>query len=200
MPGPLGIIVLVLGSGGVAGILVGLIAPVINHNLQQRRDRDREISDARSAWVARQREMCTALLDAVIRWNSLLLTFRSLHDYPASRFAMKELLEPELHQLPLLYATVLSFRRELDLEPNAHLQGAVERFGDAAIAYQQALLGPLSAQWNVVQRYIGKTPQDEVSRLSEEYDTRRHELQAAVRGHVAALDKPGEAKPARRLR
>jgi hypothetical protein len=142
--------------------------------------------------------MCTALLDAVSRWNRLLLTFRSLHDLPASRLALQGQLEPELHQLPLLDATVRSFGRDLDSEPHAHLQAAVERFAVAARAYQEALLGPWSAQWHVVQRYIGTTPQEEVRRHAAAYDARRHELELVVGAYMASLQAPPYPAPAHR--
>ena len=88
---------------------------------------------------------------------------------------------------------VRSFRRELDVEPNAQLQGAIERLADAAMAYGAALMGPMTSRWNIVQRRFGKTPPDEVNRLAEAYNTRRHELQAAVREYMASLEAPTRA-------
>jgi hypothetical protein len=142
--------------------------------------------------------MFAALLDAMNRWNRLLLMFRSLHDLPASRAALQGQLEPELHQLPLLDATVRSFWRELDSEPHAHLRAAVERFDVAALAYQEALLGPWSAQWHVVQRSIGMTPREEVRRRAAVYEARRHELELAVGAYLADLPEPRYPAPAHR--
>ena len=68
-------------------------------------------------------------------------------------------------QFPSFDETVHSVRRELDLEPNAQLQGAIEHWGDAAIAYQQALIRPMITWWNPLSLYLGRTPQDEVNRL-----------------------------------
>jgi hypothetical protein len=134
----------------------------------------------------------------VSRWNRLLLTFRALHDLPASRVALQDQLEPELHQLLLLDATVRSFWRELDGEAHAHLQAAVERFGAAALAYQEALLGTRSAQWHLVQRSIGTTQPEEVRRCAATYDARRHELELAIHTYVADLEAPPSPAPARR--
>jgi hypothetical protein len=78
------------------------------------------------------------------------------------------------------------------------LREAVERFGVAALAYQEALLGPWSAQWHVVQRYIGTAPQEEVGRRAAEYEARRHQLEVAVGAYMANLQAPPYRAPARR--
>jgi hypothetical protein len=189
----------ILGSGGVAGILVGLIAPVINHKLQQRRERERESREARATWVARQREVCTGLLEAVVDFRRMLHTFRTLHDDLESRLAAKEMLELPRQQMQPMHETVRRVRSELDLEPNAQLQGALERWGDAGTAYQQALARPMSSRWHLFRFYFGKTPPGEINRLADNYDAQIRELQDAVREHMASLEAPAKAVPARRL-
>lgn len=111
---------------------------------------------------------------------------------------MQDRLEPELHQLPLLDATVRSFWRKLDGQSHTQVQAAVERFGATALAYQEALLGSRSAQWHVVQRTIGTTPQEEVRRRAEAYDACMRELELAVHAYLASLEVPAYRVPARR--
>jgi hypothetical protein len=127
-----------------------------------------------------------------------LLTLRALHDHPASGLALHDPPEAALHQLPLLAATVQSFLRALDSEPEPgdpvllRLQVVVERFGAAAVAYQQALVGPMAAaHWHALQPSLGTAAQEEVRRRAEAYDACRHELERAVRTYVASLEHPG---------
>jgi hypothetical protein len=196
MPGWLiPVIAAVLGSGGLASLII----PVVNHKFQQRRDRDRESREARAAYIAQQREMCIALLDAVIRFKNTVNIIRPIHDDLASRWTARRTLEMELQQFPSHMETILRFRRELDLEPNAQLQDAIDRFGDAGIAYIACLRSAMYSWWNVAKLYMGKAPQDEVNRLAEDFDARTQELQAAVREHMASLEAPAKAVPARRL-
>jgi hypothetical protein len=107
---------------------------------------------------------------------------------------MKKTLELEVQKLPAIFEVVFSFRREFDLEPNADLQRVIDLYGDAAMAYQQALLGPMQSPWNPIKLYLGQSPQDEVNRLAGEYDTRRRELQGAVRAYDATLPKLAEKR------
>lgn len=188
------VLVLVIGSGGVAG----LIAPLVNHWLQQRRESERAQREARTVWVANQRELCLALLDVVIRMRTFLLNMRSLHDDLASRHAAKATLKLLMPQLPATEEAVRRFRRELDLEPNAQLQESIERWGDAAVAYQQALMRPLSSWWNPVRFFMGKTPAAEVNRLATEFDARTQELQNTVREYTTRLASAEIAKPSRK--
>jgi hypothetical protein len=135
----------------------------------------------------------------VLRYKCMLLNARSVHDDLAARFRAKKTFELMLEQFPSFDETVRRVRRELDLEPNARLQEVIERFGDAAIAYQQALARPMSSPWNVVQFFAGRTPQDAVNRVADDFNARTQELQAAVREHMASLEPPVKAMPARRL-
>src|SRR5258705_1632087 len=96
----------ILGSGGLAGLLVALIAPIITDHLQQRRERERESREARAAWVARQRELCTGLLQAVVDFRRMLHTLRTLHDDLESRLAAKEMLEFPRQQMQSVHETV----------------------------------------------------------------------------------------------
>ena len=189
----------ILGSGGLAGLLVALIAPVITDHLQQRRERERESREARAAWVARQRELCTGLLQAVVDFRRMLHTLRTLHDDLESRLAAKEMLEFPRQQMQSVHETVRRVRSELDLEPNAKLQSAIVRWGDAGMAYQQALARPMSSRWRLIRLYFGKTSPDKISRLADDYDARIQELQDAIREHMASLEVPAKVVPARRL-
>jgi hypothetical protein len=196
MPGWLGFVVAaIIGSGGLAGIT----APFVHHKLQQRREREQEARAQLAAWAAQQRQVCTALLDLVIRYRSQLHTYRSLHDNRASRFTASKTLDLILQQLPSLGETMRSVRRELDLEPNALLQEAIVRWGDAEMAYQQALTRHMSAWWNPVQRYFGKTPVDEVNHLADDFDARTEDLQAAVREYMASVELSLQVTPTRKL-
>ncbi len=178
----------------IIGLATVLAAPFITHMLQQRRERKREAHEARAAWVARQRGLCASLLGVAITSKSMLFTMRSLHDDRPSRLTAKKTLEVTLQQMPSFAETVRNVRQELDLEPNAQLQGAIERWGDAGIAYQQALTRPMTSWWPLGP-YLGRTPQDEVNRLAEDFDARTHELQAAARAYMASLEPPVKAKP-----
>lgn len=188
------VIVSVVGSGGLASFII----PFVNHKLQQRREREREGHEARAAWVARKRHVCLDLLDVVIRYKSLLRTVRSLHDDRVPRPVARKQFKLMLQQLQPLDETVRRFRRELDLEPNAQLQGVIERWGDAGIAYLQALIHPMSSWWNPVRFFLGKTSPGEVNRLADALEARTQELQTAVREYVASLELPVKAAPARR--
>lgn len=200
MPSWVGVLATVVGSGGLAGLLVGMIAPYINHRLQVRRDRDRESREARATYVTRQRELCTQLLDVAIRASHAILTIRPIHDNLASRWTARKPLEMESQQLPSYIEEVRSIRRELDLEPNAQLQGAIERWGDAFIAYNQALCGPLSSWWNPVKFYLGRTSPEELKRLAGDFDMKSQELKTVVREYMASLVSQAPAQPIRSLR
>lgn len=171
-----------------------IVAVILGHVLQQWREREKEKRTSQAIWVARQRELCAGLLEVVIRNNQLLNTAVALHDNRASRLSAKKTLELALQDLLDGFDTVRKVRRDLDLEPNAELQEAIERYGDAAIAYHQALLQPISSPWNPVQFYLGKTPPEELRPLAEEFHVRTKELQVAVRGYLARIDPPSTAR------
>jgi hypothetical protein len=52
----------------------------------------------------------------------------------------------------------------------------------------------MTTWWNPLSLYLGRTPQDEVNRLADEFDARTHELQSAVREYMASLESPVKAK------
>lgn len=176
----------------VAGILgIGsIIAVILGHKLQQGRERATEQRAAHTAWVSEQRDLCLALLDAVNRLKAQLATFESFHDDRTGRFTKKESLKLALRDMQTAMEPIWKVRRELDLEPNTQLQAAIDRFGDAAIAYQQAIERALVSLWNPLQIYVGKVPKAEQSKLAQEYAQRTAELQEAVRAYMARIQQP----------
>lgn len=185
MPSWVSLLATILGGG----VLAGIIGAVLAHKFQQQRERVQE----HVVRVAQRRDLCLTLLDAVNRLRDQLSTFESFHDDRAGRFFKRESLKLALQRMQAAMEPIWKVRRELDLEPDAQLQAAIDRFGDAAIAYQQAIERVLVSPWNPLKPYVGKLPQAEQSKLVQEYTESIMALQEAVRSHMARIQQSSQS-------
>lgn len=178
----------ILGSG-VLGVFVG-------HKLQERRERLARALQAREDWIARQRGTCGAVLDGAIKLRQALHVIEPVHDNLSSRLVSGKSLQFAFNLVTQAGEDFQRARRELVLEPNDPVQRAVEIFGEAGTAYQDALTKPMRSPLNPVQMLIGKTPPAELDRLRQAWDAAMAELERTIRDYLATLDQP--AKPIRR--